>query len=46
MLFEEIVKKEFHDQDNHIKFNSLKPHQIQPIGKSQNKILIEPEEKN
>lgn len=24
MLFEEIVKKEFHDQDNHIKFNSVK----------------------
>ncbi|CAK56193.1 unnamed protein product (macronuclear) [Paramecium tetraurelia] len=45
MLFEEIVKKEFHDQDNHIKFNSLKPTQIQPIGKLQNKMLIEPEEK-
>ncbi|CAD8150082.1 unnamed protein product [Paramecium pentaurelia] len=46
MLFEEIVKKEFHDQDNHIKFNSLKPTLIQPIGKLQNKILIEPEEQH
>ncbi|CAK66596.1 unnamed protein product (macronuclear) [Paramecium tetraurelia] len=45
MLFEEIVKKEFHDQDNHIKIISLKPPQIQPLGRSQNKILIEPEEK-
>ncbi|CAD8055141.1 unnamed protein product [Paramecium sonneborni] len=45
MLFEEIVKKEFHDQDNHIKFNSLKPPQIQKIGKSQSNIIMEPEEK-